>query len=553
MGSTPTSKALTQPPEWTRADPGGRARADMSPAGKTGRILVVEDDHLVALDIQRHLQRMGHEVVVVYSGEAAVTRAVETKFDLILMDIKLGGPIDGIDAARTIRGTLDMPIVYLTAYADRLTLDRARMTEPYGYVLKPFQDRELRATIEMALQRHGSDARRWEQQQVQHFLSDASSMLAGSLDYEAVARGAAELMVPHYADWCAIQLREANDSVPSFVFTRPTSPSVPPPGYTPPLIELVLRGREELMTQILDDESLRAALGPHHLDVLREVGARSLLCVPLIAREHVLGALALVSGRVRERFRPDDLAIAQDFAHRLAMALDNALLYRKAARAIEMRDDVLAIVSHDLRSPLGVILMQTELLEANEQLHRVGRSIGQAAQRMNRLIGDLLDASAINAGRLTLEIGGFPPDEIVKEAAGMFQSQAEARSVELRVTCAPDLRLVSCDRDRIIQLLSNLIGNAIKFTAHGGLVQITAGRNDGQVRFQVEDNGCGIPPEQLPHLFERFWRAQGKPGGAGLGLFIARGIAVAHGSTLGVESELAKGSRCFFSLREQSG
>src|SRR6185436_17216425 len=125
-------------------------------------ILVVEDDHLVALDIRRHLERMGHGVAVVHSGENAINKALETRFDLILMDIRLSGPIDGIEAARLIKASHDMPIVYLTAYADNQTLERARQTEPYGYVMKPFQERELKATIEMALQRHDTDARRWE-------------------------------------------------------------------------------------------------------------------------------------------------------------------------------------------------------------------------------------------------------------------------------------------------------------------------------------------------------------------------------------------------------
>lgn len=497
-------------------------------------ILVVEDDHLVAFDIQRHLQRMGHQAAVVHSGETAIASAIDTEPDLVLMDIKLNGPIDGIDAAQKIRSSIDLPIIYLTAYADNQTLDRARATEPYGYVLKPFQERELRAAIDMALQRHDTDSQRTEQQQVQRFLYEASGVLAASLDYKSVVRGAAELLVPYYADWCAIQLRETNDTIPAFGVARPDD-GVGNAELVAPLVEhAFVTGRERMMTHLAEGQ-----------------GMRSLLCVPVLARGRTLGAIALASGRLRDPFRQAELSFAQDFAHRLGMALDNALLYHKAERAVEMRDDVLAIVSHDLRTPLGVIVMQTELLGGDERLQRIGRSIAQAAQRMNRLIGDLLDASAINAGHLTLELGTFQPGEIVHEAAGMFTSQAEARGLSLSVECEADLPRVRCDRDRIIQVLSNLIGNAIKFTSRAGSVRVIARREATRVRLEVSDTGRGIAPDQLPHLFERFWRAQGKRGGAGLGLFIARGIAAAHGSELELESEVGIGSRFWLTLPEQ--
>jgi signal transduction histidine kinase len=251
---------------------------------------------------------------------------------------------------------------------------------------------------------------------------------------------------------------------------------------------------------------------------------------------------------VRERFCPEDLELATDFAHRLAMALDNALLYRKAERAIEMRDDVLAIVSHDLRTPLGVILMQAETLGDDENLAKVGSSIEQAAQQMNRLIGDLLDASAINAGKLTLEATPQSPGEILMETAEMFRIQAARRSLDLVTEVADELPPVRCDRERIIQVLANLVSNAIKYTPRGGMVRVSASRDHERVCFEVDDTGDGIPPDQVPHLFDRFWRARGIRGGAGLGLFIARGIVTSHGASLGVASEVGQGSRFFFSL-----
>jgi signal transduction histidine kinase len=526
-----------------------RARLGVAAA----HVLVVEDEHLVALDIQLRLTRMGHDAVVAYSGEEAIETATASHFDLVLMDIKLDGSIDGIETARTIRRGYEVPIIYLTAYADNQTLDRARVTEPYGYLLKPFQERELKAAIEMALQKHGSDMRRLEQQRLHRFLADATGRMAASLEYRSVALGAAELLVPRYADWCTIHLKETNDSIPPYTHTRPNGHGETPiNGHSAHLIGKVLRtARSEIVTQISEMTTLRDALGPDHLDVLRGIGPRSLVCVPLLARDQVLGALVLVSGRGRPSYTSEDLLFAEDFGHRLGVALDNALLYRKAERAIRMRDDVLAIVSHDLRTPLATVLMQAESLAEMPDLRKLGDAIVRSVQRMNRLIGDLLDASSVNAGQLSLNMGMHHVSEILVEATEMFRTQAEACGVELLEQVPRDPLGVTCDRDRMVQVLSNLIGNALKFTARGGKVVVSATRTEDGILFEVSDTGRGIEQEHVPHLFDRFWRAESKQnGGSGLGLFIARGIVAAHGGGLRVDTELGRGSRFYFTLPE---
>jgi len=523
---------------------------DMQQSVVGAKILVVEDEHLVALDIQSRLVRMGHMVVVAYSGEAAVREASEAEFDLILMDIKLSGAIDGIEAARQIHEHSDVPIVYLTAYADSTTLERARPTEPYGYVVKPFQERELRATIDMALQRHESDRRRWEQSEIQRFLSEASAHLTATLDYRAVARGAADLLVPRFADWCEIRLLEVDDSVPAYSYSRPNGETLgAAPEHGARLIEEVQRtGRAEIITQITDPASLRDALGSRHLGVLGALGPRSLICVPLRAREHVLGVLAMVTGRGRTRYDTSDLALAEDFCHRLGLALDNALLYRRAERAVRMRDEVLAIVSHDLRTPLSKVLLQAEEVAEQPGLRETGESIVRSIDRMNRLIGDLLDASSINAGQLALDLAPHGISRIARDAAELFRAAAKAKSITLVEKLPDEAVRVRCDRDRLVQVLANLIGNALKFTPAGGTITLAVDVAGSRVRVNVIDTGAGIPPDQIPHLFDRFWRGHAGGKGSGLGLFIARGIVAAHGSTLDVETAVGSGSRFSFAL-----
>ncbi len=525
-------------------------------APANARILVVEDEHLVALDILKVLARMGHHSVVAYSGEEAIGRCTATPFDLVLMDVKLRGAMDGVETARIIRASHDVPIIYLTAYADDGTLERAQVTEPYGYVVKPFNERELTAAISMTLQRHALEKLRSEQQKLRQFLGDATALMAASLDHRVVARGAAELMVPRYADWCLVHLEESEHAILSFTCTRPEAVDEGETGAakTPRLIDAVEREmRSELLTQVTDAKLLDD-LGPQHFAVVRELGPRSLSCVPLIARGRRLGALALVAGSSRAPYGTAELSFIEDFADRLGMALENALLYREAQRAIRMRDDVLAIVSHDLRSPLSAIILRASALARQPEISDTANGIVRSAKQMNRLIEDLLDASAINAhgGKLAINVGIHAAAELVRDALGMFWLHAEAAAITLTDESPDNSVRVVCDRDRIVQVLSNLIGNALKFTPQHGSVTVRAELQGSEVRFEVRDTGCGISPEQIPHLFERFWRAQNRGGGVGLGLFIANGIIASHGSTLGVESTPGAGSTFFFSLPASS-
>jgi signal transduction histidine kinase len=534
----------------------GRPAGDLNaaPFFNPGRdacsILIVEDEYLVALDIKLSLERMGHNPIVTHSAEEALDTAAKRPFDVVLMDIKLKGRRDGIDTARELHTQTDVPIIYLTAYADSQTLDRARVTEPYAYLLKPFQERELQAAIEMALHRHETDRRRWEQAVLLRFLAEASEKLAATLDYRSIVRDAAMLLVPRYAEWCVIHLNETNDTIPSYAFTHPGG-EVPPHAQPGTLIESVQQtGHSEMMTQVADPTRAIEALGDHHADALRAIDASSLICVPLRARQQTLGALAVVSGQGRPRYSVNDLVLIEDFSHRFAVALDNALLYRAAQRAIDMRDDVLAIVSHDLRAPLGTILLYAESLADKPEAASVGINITRSAMRMDRLIGDLLDASAINAGRLTLDIKRHGAADIARDAVEMFRSQAEARKVALVERIASEPLMIKCDRDRIVQVLSNLVGNAIKFTKPGGTITLSVERSDNQVAFEVRDTGEGIQPEQVPYLFDRFWRGHTRGKGAGLGLFIARGITAAHDARLSVDTVPGRGSRFYFSLPE---
>lgn len=232
--------------------------------------------------------------------------------------------------------------------------------------------------------------------------------------------------------------------------------------------------------------------------------------------------------------------------NRLARAL------KEAEAAIRTRDEVLAIVSHDLRNPLNGISMAASLLELSipkEEKAAQIQVIQRASGRMNRLISDLLDVSAIEAGQFRLEKAPLRLPFLLHEVCDLFRNEAVQKGLDLRCEIPENLPQVQGDRGRLIQALSNLVGNAAKFTRSGGRICVSARCGEGEAIISVEDTGPGVSRADLPYIFERFWHThRSKRGGAGLGLAITKGIIEAHGGRIWVESEAGVGTAFLFSL-----
>ena len=221
--------------------------------------------------------------------------------------------------------------------------------------------------------------------------------------------------------------------------------------------------------------------------------------------------------------------------------------------AVRARDEVLAVVSHDLRNPIGTISAAVELLAdvpmPPEKYEEHLEIIGRAAHRIGRLIQDLLDVATIEAGRLSVRTHAVDLGQLVEELCSQMRLGADVEGVDLTVNVPAELSAVEADRDRIHQVMSNLVGNALKFTPSGGQVTVTAEQAPGGVSVTVSDTGPGIEPEMKEHLFDRFWRGHTTNlRGAGLGLAIVKGILEAHGSGVDVETELGRGSAFSFTL-----
>ena len=223
-----------------------------------------------------------------------------------------------------------------------------------------------------------------------------------------------------------------------------------------------------------------------------------------------------------------------------------------AEAAVRSRDDVLAIVSHDLRNPLSVIAMSAKLLESDlpeaKRLAQVG-IIRRAVAGMNRLIADLLDVTQVATGRLRVDPAPLEVRSICEDARLMFASLLETKHQDFRCSVDPEAGMVMADRDRIAQVLANLVGNAHKITPEGGRIEVRADAVAEGVRFMVRDSGPGLASADLPHVFDRFWQARKvRRGGVGLGLPITKGIIDAHRGRIWVESSAGVGTTFYFTL-----
>ncbi len=398
----------------------------------------------------------------------------------------------------------------------------------------------------------------------QRFLAEAGAALSSSLDYERTLSTVGALVVRDFADWCVVDIVE-RDGRPTRLKVVGADPRAAPLAERierlpldlrrTHLVGTVLETRRPLLIERMTAGELESrALGAEHLQLLRAVSPCSAMGLPLMIHGQVLGVLVFISSTPSRLYGPGDLRLAEALAERAALAIENGRLYQTALHATRLRDEVLGVVAHDLRNPLAAIQMQTSTLkrkgpEPERRKSRSSEVILRAANRMNRLIGDLLDVSLIEAGQLGIERGRLSAGQLVADSLETQQPLASAAKLAMGLDLASELPDVWGDQARLLQVLENLIGNAIKFTARGGRITLGAAAREGEVLFWVADTGGGISPDELPHVFDRFWQAKkGARRGAGLGLPITRGIVEAHGGRIWVESTLGRGSIFFFTI-----
>jgi signal transduction histidine kinase len=360
------------------------------------------------------------------------------------------------------------------------------------------------------------------------------------------------------ADACCIDVLEADGSLRTVAVA-----------HADPAVDERLRIRYGAAADSVDESTIRGVLRVREPLMVRNPrttflsdgaaadDAGSMLRVPLVARDRCFGVMTLLTELAEEPFALSDVAPALELARSIAIAIENARLYRDACRAAAAREDLLAVVSHDLRNPLHIIALATQNLRRALTRHedpqlpllRQLDVVGKQIERMDGLIADLLDAASIEARRFPLKLAAEDVRSIINEAVEAMEPVASARRVRIERTLVHGPLPIHCDRGRVLQLLANLLGNAVKFSPAEALVVVRLTERAGSVEVSIADEGPGVRQAELPFLFDRYWQAKrADRSGTGLGLYIAKGIVDAHGGRIWAESTPGKGSRFSFSV-----
>ena len=653
------------------------------------RILVVEDEGIVARDLQDTLERLGYAVpAVASSGEEAVEKAAETHPDLVLMDIVLKGAMDGVEAADQIRSHFDIPVVYLTANSDEDILERAKITEPFGYILKPFQDRELHATVAMALHRYKAEkalqkseeeARQWAQENA--LVAEVGRNLSSTLDCDEIERAVLRWVNRGFKGEVAALLLPVDSPAQQSWKLLVNASGVDAIAAARQLEEELLKGMQAVSDQLVQaseievivNEKIIAERGVTDLDGSK---LESCLCVPLIVGGEVIGMVG-VGSVSPERFGNRNLGFLSAIANQAAVAINNTRLFQQTllekqrveailtnmadgllmvdghrrvvtinpaleqmlrleakevlgrypfeassnsrlaslatlctdlgpdspgdagggeARMVErdvrleaaagrvvrvassvvtdaaerylgevmvvhdvtrereleqMKSEFLANASHELRTPLHSIKGFVKLLvdgqvpdpETQKEFLDI---VNEQTEHLGSLVDNLLDVSRMDAGHLELRREPLSVGHVIHKTVQKLSNLAKDKGIEFRIDVPAPLPMIEGDEERLTQVLTNLLHNAIKFSPGGGEVTMRAEVKDHKLLAQVTDHGIGIPEEAIPNLFERFYRVDSSmtrnTGGSGLGLHISRQIIEAHGGRIWVESKVGEGS-----------
>lgn len=394
-------------------------------------------------------------------------------------------------------------------------------------------------------------------------LVEASAVLNASLDASAITDALAHVVVPNFADFCIVHRRD-HDGFPhvenvvhenaeqeALLYRFVESYPFRPEHFA---VEMVRTGKT-LFLEYIDENFIRDLTATEHqlyVELFHGIAMKSIIVVPMITRGETLGLLTF--GTTKNRFQKADVVFAEEIAHRTAMALNNARLYHEAQEANRVKDEFLGVVSHELRTPLNAILGWARMLRTGAVREgaqpRALEAIERNASHQARLIDDLLDASRITAGKLRLDATIVELGQVVESAVQSVLPGATAKGIRLQTSCEGQSIPVFADANRLQQIVWNLLSNAIKFTSKEGTIEVIVRREGDEALIRISDNGRGIRPDLIPHIFERFRQGDGtltrNSGGLGLGLSIVRHLVEAHGGTVHAQSPGADMGATFY-------
>jgi len=484
--------------------------------------LLLIDDEEANLDLLGAVLRPRGFTSLVRVNDPRVAAAAfqASRPDLVLLDLHMPHR-PGFEVLNDLRALIPtddfIPILVLTADATPAARDRALGEGAHDFVTKPFDRTEVLLRVRNLLRTRllHLDQRRAREAAERaatrdRILAEASRLLGTSLDTTTSLAQLAQLLASGWADACTIDLS-------------------------------------------VDGTMLRVASSPPS-----DSGARdweSDLRVPLAGSAGVVGWLTMARAAGRAAFDADDLALASELGRRAALGVENARAFQAAQQAIAAREQVLSVVAHDLRNPLAAVRFDIEMLRSeperplSQQDDLTLQRVEQSVARMDGLIQDLLDMARIGRGPLALDRNPCDPGGLMMEAAAMLRPLVEGQGLTFDVRGPASLPMLNLDAGRLLQAVSNLVGNAAKFAHFDGRVGLSWELANGELRIEVSDDGPGIPPDQLQHIFGAFWQARhADRRGLGLGLSIVQAIIQAHGGRVWVQSEPGQATTFFIAI-----
>ena len=422
------------------------------------------------------------------------------------------------------------------------------------------QDRQLveivTRTAALAIERVGAGDALRESERVARFLADASAALAVLVDFDSTLQKVASLAVPSFADWATVDLVEDDGTLRRVAVAHADPDKVelahelhrrfPPDPAAPLGVRNILRtGRAEILPEITDDLFARSVQNEELLRILRELGLKSYVGVPLKVRGKTLGVVTFIAAESGRHYDEADLATAQDLADRAAIAIENAQLYRELRDADRRKDEFLATLAHELRNPLAPIRNGLQILRLsgmeNGMVADARAMMERQLSQMVRLVDDLLDVSRITRNKLDLRKQRVTLAAVVHSAVETSRPLIEQSRHTLSLTLPPGPVHIDADPVRLAQVFSNLLNNSAKYTEPGGRIWLTAEVSGHEVAVRVRDTGLGIPADALPRIFEMFSQVdrnmERAQGGLGIGLTLVRRLVEMHDGKVEARSD----------------
>lgn len=503
----------------------------------------------------------------------ARTTLRDTAVDVIILDVSLPDA-DGLEALIRIHEVAPAtPIIVLTGLADQTVALEALRAGAQDYLVKPPPDgpslwrivcyarerQRLRQELDAARRLSARDAEQWR------LLAEVGKTMA-NVDSGAAIKEVASILIPSAAD-CVVLIVGGDETLPPLVEAAHVHLGCAPELHAAINALFAAPGaeRDRIISSMRGGEAVDTDLIGAFLQPLFTLFRASATAVPLRSRGRVHGLLVLAVTAGADTALTD-VEFALSLADRIALPLEQNRLLRKSQRAAATRDRAIGIVSHDLRNPLNTIdICAAALLDDQPPpvsgVRQLAELIHRSTAWMQQIVQDLLDRATLDAGSMVMHRHPTAVSDITGAARAMFAPIAEEHSIDFVVRTATELPQLDADPSRLLQALSNLISNAMKFTPAGGRVVVCAAAggadvvstvdevDSSNVSFSVSDNGPGIPEDDLPHVFDWFWHSQRDAGaGAGLGLAIARDLIEAHHGRLHVDSVLGRGSTFWFTV-----